>query len=45
MNIIIVKESSIVLTFSKDDFDYIKYDPKNNMLIILDLESPKHIEN
>jgi len=25
-----VKESSIVLTFSKDDFDYIKYDPKNN---------------
>jgi len=33
------------LIFSKDDFDYIKYDPKNNMLIILDLESPKHIEN
>jgi hypothetical protein len=22
------------------DFDYIKYDPKNNKLIILDLESP-----
>ena len=39
MNTIIVKESSIVLTFSKDDFDYIKYDPKNNQLIILDLES------
>ncbi len=30
MNTIIVKELSIVLTFSKDDFDSIKYDPKNN---------------
>jgi hypothetical protein len=25
-----VIELSIVLTFSKDDFDSIKYDPKNN---------------